>query len=317
MFRADDAAGEFMAFRAVTTVCLLSVLCAPAFGQDHDHKPMILPGKPSISRIQVSFAVPHRVRFDGSGNVLVADKRAGVVFRTAPDGITAVLADGLNEPVALATDEDGNAYIATAAKGRTAASEIYKVTPEGDRETLVEGLTGLTDIVRDPSGVLTIALGKQNKVISVDPDGERKVLIDRVAHPTALARGNNGELLIASAKGQVWQLLPGNRLRKLVDDLKSPSDLAVMADGRIVVAATGEKKLTVLQRGEQPKAYAKVLLNTNSIAFSAIGNMVVTNRELQSVTRVTSRFTGTCTHENCDAEVQVILRAPKPKRSAF
>lgn len=306
-----------MAFKTVRSVCLICAIALPAAAQDHDHKPIVVPSKPVISRIKVSYAVPHRVRIDGANNVLVADTRAGVVFRTAPDGITAVLANGLKEPVALASDEDGNVYIATAAKGQTAAGHIYKVTPDGDRETLHSGLTGLSDIARDQNGVLTVALEKQNRVIALREDGNRVTLSDRIKRPTALAHGQNGELFIASRAGQIWQLLPGKKLRKLADGLKSPSDMAVAPDGRLVIAATGERKLTVIKRGEQPKTFANVLPNTISVAFSKDGNMVVANSEQQSVTRVTSRFKGVCTHDGCNAEVKIIFKRPQKKRSAF
>lgn len=306
-----------MAFRTATTVCLLCIIALPVIAQDHDHHPIVVPSKPVISRIKVSYAVPHRVRTDRANNVLVADTRAGVVFRTAPDGITAVLANGLKEPVGMAADEDGNVYIATAAKGQTAAGHIYKVTPDGDRETLHSGLTGLADIARDENGVFTVALEKQNKIIAINNDGEKTTLSNRIKRPTALAHGQNGELFVASREGKVWQLLPGQKLRQLAGGLKSPSDLAVTPDGRLVVAATGERQLTVIKRGEQPKVFARVLPNTNSIAFSKDGNLIVVNREQQSVTRVTSHFKGVCTHEGCNAEVKILFQPPTRKRSAF
>lgn len=304
-----------MAFRLGSTLCVVFCCGSIAVAQDHSHEPQTLPQAPSISRLKVAFAIPHRVTVDQAGTIFTADIRAGVVFRTAPDGLTSVLADGLNQPVAVRTDEAGNTYIAAAARGRTGAGRIYAVNAEGERQTLAGDLTGPTDFLRAATGELTIALGGKDQIIAIDADGKRKTLCDRISNPTALANGPDGELFIASGKGQVFQLLANGRLQKLADGLKSPTDFGITHDGRLVVAQRDAKQLAVIDRDGTVKQYAKVPQGTVSVAFSPAGNMVIANRSLQSVTRVTTRLSVPCPH--CDKSIPVILKKPKPGRAAF
>ncbi len=302
-----------MTRRVSAIFCVLICVSMTATAQEHSHKTVTLMQAPSISRLKVSYAVPHRATVDPSGNILVADIRAGVVFKTRPDGSTSVLADGLNQPVSVITDEVGNAYIATAGQGKTGAGRIYKVTPEGERETLHGDLTSPTDILRDDTGTFTIALGTKNQIVTVDPDGAVETLCDRIKQPSALARGRDGELFIASRKGQIYQLLANGRIQKLADDLKSPTGLAICHDGRLVVASN-DLKLTVIEKGGV-KSFAKVPQGTTDIAFSPRGNMVIVNKLLQSVTRVTTRTQIPCPH--CDKPIPVILKKPKPSDTSF
>lgn len=300
---------------ALAAFLLHGSLSAPALAlqADHEHQAVTVTSPPVISRLKVAYAAPRRVAIDSTGHVLVADKRAGVVFRTAPDGVTSVFANGLDQPVGLTTDADGNAYIATAAKGRTGAGRVYRVNREGERETLVTDLTAPADLVRDDTGFITLALA--DSVVRIDPDGERTVLCRSDERPRALARGLDGELFVATEKGSVFQLLADGVQRPLARGLESASDLAITSDGRLVIADEAATHLIVVAAGEAAKPYAKVPKGTVAVCFSAEGNMIVANAHYQSVTRVTTRMSIPCPH--CKARIPLILKRPTPNQAAF
>ncbi|MFK7818261.1 MAG: hypothetical protein AB8G99_06065 [Planctomycetaceae bacterium] len=281
----------------------------------HSHKQITLPQAPSISRLKVDYAQPQDVAVDSKGNVVVADSRAGVVFRTSPDGVTVVLANRLDQPVRVQVDEEtGDTFVITAAQGRTNAGCIYRVSPQGERETIHESLTAPVDFLRTDLDDTIVAL-KKDQILRLNPEGQRELLCDQVKSPTALARGVDGELFVANRSGSVFQLLANGRIRELANGLKSPTDLSIAPDGRLIVADREAKQLTVIEKGGEVRVYAKVPRGTIAVAFSKSGNMVIGNRDLQSVTRVTSHLQVPCPH--CDKSIPVLLKRPKPPTNSF
>jgi hypothetical protein len=265
--------------------------------------------------LKVNYAQPQSLAVDSSGNVIVADARAGVVFRTSPAGETAVLANRLNQPIAIRIDdESGDTFVATAAQGQTGAGCIYRVSPQGERETIHESLTAPVDFLYGGLNPTIVAL-KKNQILSLNAEGERELLCDQIKSPTALARGLDGELFVANREGSVFQLLANGRLRELAKDLNKPTDLTMTADGRLVIAESDAKQLTVIEKGGEVKVYAKVPRGTVAVAFSKSGNMVIANRDLRSVTRVTSHLQIPCPH--CDQSIPVFLKRPKPAKNSF
>ena len=293
---------------------ILSLIAGVAAADDHSHDTVVLPQAPSISRLKVSYAQPQAIAIDNKSNVYVADARAGVVLRTTPDGRTSVLADRLVEPIAVRVDESGDMFVATTGLGRTGAGRIYRVTAEGERETILNDITAPTDFLRNDTGALIVAL-KGDRILRVSPDGERETLCNEIKNPVALARGTNGELFIAASNGTVHQLLANGRLRLLAKDLKSPTDMAIKPDGRLVVTESESNRLTVIQRGGKAKQYAKVPLGTISVAFTETGNMVIANRETRSVTRIVSHMSIPCPH--CDKTIPIRLKKPTPPSNSF
>ena len=291
---------------------LLIAPCVRADERPHKHEPVVYEMAPSISRLKVAFATPSKIAIDAEGAVLVADTRAGVVFRTTTSGLTSVLADGLKNPVSVTADDLGNAYVLTRGDGKTSTGRVYQVSPEGERSTLLDRLTAPADVLRDEIGRLIVALPAIDQVRQVDPDGKQTILSRTIKKPVALAHGLDGELFVASATGSVFQLLPNGRVRELASGLKSPADLSVTPDGRLVVADATLPHLTVIAKGGS-KRYATVPVGTVSVDFTSEGNMIIANTHLQAVTRVNTRMSIPCPH--CDESIPVILKRPGKKQS--
>jgi len=312
--RAKGGNGTRMAIRLSLLVALSFAPSLRADERPHKHEPVVYEMAPSISRLKVAFATPSKITVDAEGAVLVADTRAGAVFRTTSSGITSVLADGLTNPVSVTTDEAGNVYVLTRGDGKTSTGRVYQVSPEGERSTLLDRLSAPADVLRDEIGRFIVALPTVNQVVQIDPDGKHTILSRTVKKPVALARGLDGELFVASQTGSVFQLLPNGRIKELASGLKSPADLGVTPDGRLVVADSRLPHLTVIAKGGS-KRYATVPVGTVSVDFTSEGNMIIANRHLQAVTRVNTRLSIPCPH--CDESIPVILKRPARKKQSF
>lgn len=301
--------------QAAAVVALISALVPRLAAEEpaeHKHTPMSVTSPPVISKLKVAFAIPHRVLVEPDGDVLVADVRAGVVFRVSPRGTTVVLADGLDEPVGLARDRDNNVYVATRAGNKTGLGSVFKVTPDGEREAVCGDLTGVTDIARDRTGNLFVS-NRAGQVLRFNPDGERTIVVSRLGPVTSVLLDQNERLYVANAK-RIVRLDPRGRVIPVAAGFRNLTDLAMTRDGRMVIADREAKKLFVMKKGK-PAAYASVPIGTTAVSFTSEGNMLVVNRELQSVTRVTTRMSVPCPH--CSKKIPLILKRPTPGHQSF
>lgn len=90
----------------------------------------------------------------------------------------------------------------------TGAAKIIKITPSGQTQTMVWGLTMITGVAFDARGrmfVLENTVGQQfptpgyGDIIRVDPSGRKTVVVDQLAVPTAMTFGPDGALYVSNA----------------------------------------------------------------------------------------------------------------------
>ncbi len=305
-------ANDFLLTLAVLLTC--GAIPTAAQEESHPHIPVTIPSAPVISRLKVAFSAPHRVVVADTGDIYVADIRAGVVFRTTPTNVTSVVADGLQQPVGLRLTNSDEIIVLTAGNDRTAQGRIYKVNSSGERSLIAGGLTAPRDVLIDDAGNLTVALHQANRIVRIDPDGERTTL-GRIDRPTALTRGPDGELFVASAAGVVSQLLPDGRVQTLAAGFNTPAGLSIAPDGRLLVVDSGSREIAAIEPERRRSLFARVPVGTVAVAFSREGNMVLANSHLQSVTRVTTRLSVPCPH--CSGRIPVVLKRPAPAQTGF
>ena len=101
-------------------------------------------------------------------NLFVADYNSGNVYEYTPGGSQSIFATGLNEPVALAFDSQGD--LLAAESGGT----IVKITPSGSQSDVVSGLSGVTSEAVDSKGNIYAALENGN-IIIVTPKGMKLI----------------------------------------------------------------------------------------------------------------------------------------------
>jgi DNA-binding beta-propeller fold protein YncE len=149
---------------------------------------------------QARLSVPHEIRFDRAGNMLVAERDSHVIRMVSPGGTISTLAgtgtpgfggDGgpsqaaqLNQPHSIVLDRRGDLYICdirnNRIRRRDAATGIITTwagtgeaadTPDG--APLLSPLNGPRSIDIGPDGTMYLILREGNKVYAIDPAAGR------------------------------------------------------------------------------------------------------------------------------------------------
>jgi RHS repeat-associated protein len=151
------------------------------------------------------------VAIDAAGNVFVADRDTGLVWRIARDRTRVTVASGLERPIGLAIDLTGRLLIA-----EERAARVVRVEPNGSRTLLVSGI-------------------KQPRWLAVHEDGTLYITARR------LTRGTDPEPDDESAEPEmVLALSPAGALSVFADGFRQLQGLAI-DDQALYVATTGLK----------------------------------------------------------------------------
>ena len=101
---------------------------------------------------------PVGLAFDSNGNLFEADLGSGNIYKFAPDKTRSTFATGLNRPARLAFDSSGNLFVADCGSGN-----IYRFTPKGVRSTFATGLSDPTALAfsptPEPSAIVLFCIG--------------------------------------------------------------------------------------------------------------------------------------------------------------
>jgi len=233
---------------------------------------------------------PMGVARDSKGNLFIADGDNHIIRKIGIDGMVSTIAgkagepgsqDGVGEgarfryPTSITVDEDGNLFVAD-----TSNHTIRKITS---------------------NGVVTTLAGKANSWGSQDGTGGQA----RFYRPTGIVRNSKGILYVIDVNGKVRQISKEGAVRTIAGGNEwgyadgkgeqalfyNPSDLAIDADGNILVADTGNDAIrkvaldgtvTTLIRQDKnandadgPVASASIS-HPNGLAFDEKGNLYVT-----------------------------------------
>ena len=219
------------------------------------------------------FYQPQGVRFDGPEHVLVCETGADRVWRVAIDGgRRELVTDRLAAPWDVLRWR-GHIVIAEAGRHR-----LWGVDRDGDvqviagtgAEALVDG-PGLEAVLAQPSGLAPTAEGdlafvdaeaSALRVVRAatlevetlvgaglfawgddDGDGSRA----RMQHPLGVALGSDGALYVADTFNNVVRVWRGAHLWTVpVEGFAEPGGLAVLPDGRLLIADTGHHRIVLV-----------------------------------------------------------------------
>ncbi len=119
---------------------------------------------------------PRGIATDREGNVYVANSGSGQIIKITPDGAASVLASGLTDPRSVAVDSAGYVYVAEAG-----THLIKRVSPSGAVTTVAgSGIAGFVDGRGDQAQLnnpVAIAVDRGGSVFVADgPSGGRRVV---------------------------------------------------------------------------------------------------------------------------------------------
>jgi DNA-binding beta-propeller fold protein YncE len=226
-----------------------------------------------VEQIYPLLTKPQGVAFDGSRLVVCDTGADRVVAIDRASGQQTELTTTLASPADVAVERDGALVITESGRHR-----IWRLSPGTEPTTLAgTGQESLVDtspdqpaVLAQPTGIATLPDGRlvfldsESSALRVlDPYGRVTTLVgqgvwdwgasdgDRntaaMQHPMGVATGPSGVVYIADTYNNLLRAWDGNGLRTLpAGDLDGPSGVAVLPDGRLVVADSNNHRVVLV-----------------------------------------------------------------------
>ena len=179
-----------------------------------------------------------------NGNLYVANAAANTVTVYAPgsDSVLRTIAQGVNEPNALAFDSARNLYVANAA-----ANTVTVYAPDSDSvlQTIAQGVNDPKALAFDGTGDLYVANTGANTVTVYAPGSNSllRTISQGVNAPDALQFGRAGDLQVGNvygggySAGTVTAYAPGSgKPKRTLPQGSAPVALALDGSGNLYVA---------------------------------------------------------------------------------
>jgi sugar lactone lactonase YvrE len=174
-------------------------------------------GGPTLPRVQIGDA-PARVVFASSTRltaIVPAGLEAGratvriggVAGETAFVDIVAPLATGLHQVDNPVFDRHGNLYVTfSGSRGQEVPVSIFRVTPNGTRETFSTGIVNPTSMAVDSDDHLYVSSRFEGTVYRVAPDGSVEAFATDLGVACGLAFAPDGALFVGDRSGTIFRV---------------------------------------------------------------------------------------------------------------
>jgi sugar lactone lactonase YvrE len=126
--------------------------------------------------------------------------------------IAAPFATGLHQVDNPVFDRDGNLYVTySGTRGQQVPVSIFRVRPNGTRETFSSGIVNPTSMAIDPSGRLYVSSRFEGTVYRVLPDGTTEPFAHDLGVACGLAFAPDGTLFVGDRSGTIFRVDPMGR----------------------------------------------------------------------------------------------------------
>jgi gliding motility-associated-like protein len=236
--------------------------------------------------INHTIPTPTGIAINKAGDLFVADITAGSIYKLPVGGGAPVaILTGLNTPLGVATDADGNVY--AAALGNTT---IKKVTPEGVITNLGNGLSFPTGLTVDAVGNIYVNETANHAVKKVTPAGITTTVTTALSFPYGITVDGAGNIYVAdNSEGSIVKFGPNGEARtELITGLVNPTDVKLDAEGNIYVNDGGANTLTKFDKnGANPVVISTGYTGLFGLAVGRDGKLYTTDNGKQSVNKLT------------------------------
>src|ERR1051326_3897931 len=121
--------------------------------------------------------------------------------------IAAQFATGLHQVDNPVFDREGNLYVTySGTPGQQVPVSIFKVRPNGTRETFSSGIVNATSMAMDPEGRLYVSSRFEGTVYRVDADGSVSAFATDLGVACGLAFAADGTLFVGDRSGTIFRL---------------------------------------------------------------------------------------------------------------
>ena len=132
---------------------------------------------------------------------------AGAPGETAFVDIAAPFATGLHQVDNPVFDRDGNLYVTySGTRGQQVPVSIFRVRPNGTRETFSSGIVNPTSMAIDPQGRLYVSSRFEGTVYRVGVDGTTETFASDLGVACGLAFGDDGTLYVGDRSGTIFRV---------------------------------------------------------------------------------------------------------------
>src|SRR5436189_58614 len=131
----------------------------------------------------------------------------GVAGETALIEVAAPFATGLHQVDNPAFDRDGNLYVTySGTRGQQVPVSIFRVRPNGTRETFSSGIVNPTSMAIDPEGRLYVSSRFEGTIYRVAADGSVETFATDLGVACGLAFAKDGTLFVGDRSGTIFRL---------------------------------------------------------------------------------------------------------------
>jgi sugar lactone lactonase YvrE len=135
------------------------------------------------------------------------DRGAGVTV-----DIAAPFATGLHQVDNPIFDHDGNLYVTySGTRGQQVPVSIFRVRPNGTRDSFSSGIVNPTSMAIDPAGRLYVSSRFEGTVYRVQPDGSTEEFAHDLGVACGLAFAPDGTLFVGDRSGTIFRVDPQGR----------------------------------------------------------------------------------------------------------
>ena len=132
--------------------------------------------------------------------------------RPASVQIAAPFATGLHQVDNPVFDRDGNLYVTySGTRGQQVPVSIFRVRPNGTRETFSSGIVNPTSMAVDPDGRLYVSSRFEGTVYRLGDDGSNEPIANDLGVACGLAFGDDGTLFVGDRSGTIFKVDQGGR----------------------------------------------------------------------------------------------------------
>jgi sugar lactone lactonase YvrE len=213
----------------------------------------------------------------GQAMVQVAPEHAPAGFVD----IAVPFATGLHQVDNPVFDRDGNLYVTySGTRGQQVPVSIFRVRPNGTRETFSSGIVNPTSMAVDPSGQLFVSSRFEGTVYKVMADGSTEPFAHDLGVACGLAFAPDGMLFVGDRSGTIFRVDPGGHATTFATLPASVAafHLAIGPDRALYVTGPTLASYDPLYRiepdGAVETAYAR-FGRPQGLAFDATGSLFV------------------------------------------
>lgn len=164
----------------------------------------------------------------------------GVTGETPLVEVAAPFATGLHQVDNPVFDRDGNLYVTySGTRGQQVPVCIFRVRPDGTRESFTTGIVNPTSMALGPDGRLYVSSRFEGTVYSVAPDGTPTPFATDLGVACGLAFAPDGTLLVGDRSGTIFRVTPDGRASAFASLPASVAafHLAMSPDGTLFATA--------------------------------------------------------------------------------